>query len=862
MTFSVLSPKVMRWIRYCALIATVLLCVATMFALGREVVKKLDALKIANADSAQWTFAQTEVDYYRYVASLEAYMMGESDDVMDVRQNFDIFYSRVAMLSDSTAYKQLREDSDYNEPLGRIQAFLTRCAAKIDGSDEELVKSIETLHADADALAKDVRKVALRGLQLHIGQSDSQRNSVATTLWRLALLTAALVAVLSLVSILMFRMYRVTNTRENQIRETALRMSSVLKSSLDAIVVIDQEGLIIEYNGAASEIFGYSVEEAMGAQMETLLVPPRYYNAHRAGMKRFIESRQKRVVGAGRIELEALHKDGRVFPVELSIDVAEHNGRLIFVSFMRDITEEKAAQKELVLARDRALAGEKAKAEFLAVMSHEMRTPLNGLLGSLSLMEDTKLSDRQKLFVEHMDASGRALLRHVNDVLDISKFEAGQVALEAELFNLNELLEEILANEDHIARQNNNTLKRNWVSKPLETVIGDKTKLRHILLNLVSNANKFTENGHVTIELKSDDTFSNTTQLEFRIVDTGVGIHPEDIDRIFHDFETLDSTYGRQNDGTGLGLGIVRRVVNLMGGQMGVDSVPGEGSTFWFKIKLGLPTEEHQSPWEQDVSATHAALDILMVEDNEINRFVLRGMLEAEGHTIDEAENGRLGVSMSERKKYDVILMDISMPVMDGMEATQHIRSGKGLSDKTPIVAVTAHAMPDELEEFRKVGITDCLRKPLDKKKLYSVIAKVTHKPTLELGTDSRGDHQMDNVSDIIDIERIDMMKEQLGEENLHNLLGRFVEEVRDVVGVLQGAEPGQTDVADLIPQIHKVAGSAAALGITGIHKQLNLLEIAGKGDVPDTMWDGLDNLFVVWAQSKDVITSKFNIPT
>ena len=427
---------------------------------------------------------------------------------------------------------------------------------------------------------------------------------------------------------------------------------------------------------------------------------------------------------------------------------------------------------------------------------------------------------------------------------------------------MNELLEEILANEDHIARQNNNTLKRNWVSKPLETVIGDKTKLRHFLRNLVSNANKFTENGHVTIELNSDDTFSNTTQLEFRIVDTGVGIHPEDIDRIFHDFETLDSTYGRQNDGTGLGLGIVRRVVNLMGGQMGVDSVPGEGSTFWFKIKLGLPTEEHQSPWEQDVSATPAALDILMVEDNEINRFVLRGMLEAEGHTIDEAENGRLGVSMSERKKYDVILMDISMPVMDGMEATQHIRSGKGLSDKTPIVAVTAHAMPDELEEFRKVGITDCLRKPLDKKKLYSVIAKVTHKPTLELGTDSRGDHQMDNVSDIIDIERIDMMKEQLGEENLHNLLGRFVEEVRDVVGVLQGAEPGQTDVADLIPQIHKVAGSAAALGITGIHKQLNLLEIAGKGDVPDTMWDGLDNLFVVWAQSKDVITSKFNIPT
>ena len=136
MTFSVLSPKVMRWIRYCALLATVLLCIATMFALGREVVKKLDALKIANADSAQWTFAQTEVDYYRYVASLEAYMMGESDDVMDVRQNFDIFYSRVAMLSDSTAYKQLREDSDYNEPLGRIQAFLTRCAAKIDGSDK------------------------------------------------------------------------------------------------------------------------------------------------------------------------------------------------------------------------------------------------------------------------------------------------------------------------------------------------------------------------------------------------------------------------------------------------------------------------------------------------------------------------------------------------------------------------------------------------------------------------------------------------------------------------------------------------------------------------------------------------------
>lgn len=862
MNFMVLSPAFLRWLRYAALVATLLLCMATIFALGREVVRKLDALKVANSDSAQWTFAQIEVDYYRYKAALESILLHGTADIDNVRRQFDIFYSRVAILNDSPAYNELLKDPTYKRPLISVQDYMNSKTPIIDGNDEALFASISDLHDSTESIARDVRSVALRGLQLYLTESDVQRSSVASTLLRLAVLTAGLVAVLSLVAILYFRMYNFSSRNANALNETASRMSSVLSSSLDAIVVIDQDGVIIEYNGAASQVFGYSVDEAMGQKMDELIIPPRYYNAHRAGMKRFLETGQKRVVGAGRIELEALHKEGHTFPMEFSIDTAIQNGRTIFVSFMRDITEEKAAQKELVQARDRALAGEKAKAEFLAVMSHEMRTPLNGLLGTMSLLEETELNARQKLYLENMTASGRTLLRHVNDVLDISKFESGRVGLEVEQFHLKDLVDEVIESETPTTVQNSNNLRVEWHGDKLDHINGDLSKLRQVLKNLVSNANKFTENGDVTIKIKNNGLFSDRVSLDFQIVDTGIGIRHEDIDRIFNDFETLDSTYGRQNDGTGLGLGIVRRLVHLMDGEMGVESIPEKGSKFWFRLTFDVPAVASTSPWDTDAQTDvdHQHLDILMVEDNQINRFVLRGMLESEGHTIDEAENGRLGVALSERKRYDVILMDISMPVMDGVEATKHIRAGKGFSSKAPIVAVTAHALPEELEKFKQAGITDCLKKPLDKKKLHAIVAKMTKAGGPEQTTQNRGSKKMTDGIDIIDIERIDMMKDQLGEENLSSLLGRFAVEVDDVVGALKAAEHGTPEVSDLIPQIHKVAGSAAALGVSGIHKQLNLLEIAGKGEAPETMWDGVETLYVIWSQCQKVFSERFNI--
>ncbi len=418
------------------------------------------------------------------------------------------------------------------------------------------------------------------------------------------------------------------------------------------------------------------------------------------------------------------------------------------------------AQAELRVARDAALAGERAKASFVAVMSHEMRTPLNGIIASLEILRDEVAAPDQARFITIAHASAVQLMLQINDVLDISRIEAGRVEIAVEPFDLLAFLGEVTGALRPLASGRGNHLVLSCDPALPARVAGDSFRVRQILQNFLSNAIKFTEDGTITLGARALAARDGAAALvEFEVIDTGRGIAAADLPRLFEDFVMLDPTYSREVGGSGLGLSICRRLAAAMGGEIGVDSEPGQGSRFWVRLPFGRvdtaapaalrqgdrtscedplprpqpaasqrpapPTTGPSVPAARPAAAAAAtALRLLVVDDNAVNRTVVARMLEQEGHDAVLAENGRSAVSLAEAQRFDAILMDISMPEMDGVTAAGLIRQG-GASAAVPIFALTAHAMPEELARFEAAGLATSLLKPVRRSALRAALAGI-----------------------------------------------------------------------------------------------------------------------------------------
>ncbi|MCU0853888.1 MAG: ATP-binding protein, partial [Rhodobacteraceae bacterium] len=506
------------------------------------------------------------------------------------------------------------------------------------------------------------------------------------------------------------------------------------------------------------------------------------------------------------------------------IESAESAEGEVFVSFIRDISRRVAAEQELIKARDEAVAGEKAKANLLAVMSHEIRTPLNGILGTLDLIELDRLPVKQRRYVEIIRASGKLLLHHVNDVLQISRADAGKLDIASEPFFLPALLTELVDSQRGVAAHRGNTLGLRVGAEAGGWVTGDPTRLRQVLLNLVGNAIKFTRNG--AIEVSAERTGPDVV---FRVADTGIGVPEADRERIFDEFVTLDASYARSAGGTGLGLAIARRLVRAMGGTIWMDAEGTEGSVF--AVRLPLAAVEVDDPTgDRDHAVPPVAgagsLRVLVVEDNSINRMVVREMLVAAGHAVDEAHDGQEGVAMALRRPYDLILMDISMPVLDGVEATRLIRAAEDPGQHVPIVALTAHALPAEVARFREVGLDDVLVKPISRATLGAVVQRVRSPRAPERPTADA--EPPPSAPSLIDETHIAEMRALLGDARTVGQIERFLGEVDDLVEeVAASMAAGVTGegAREIRASVHRVAGSAAILGATAMREHLARLE-------------------------------------
>ncbi len=388
----------------------------------------------------------------------------------------------------------------------------------------------------------------------------------------------------------------------------------------------------------------------------------------------------------------------------------------------------KQVESDLVEARDHAEKMSQAKGQFLANMSHEIRTPMNGVIGTLQLLETSELSDTQAEYVATAHKSAEALLAILNDILDLSKIEAGKLSIENITFDMREVLADIVNLNAPIAEQKNLKLLSEVDEALPEFVVGDPVRIRQLLLNLVSNSMKFTEQGEISVRLKVLSHADNKARLRVEVSDTGVGIDEITLEKLFTAFTQADGTTTRKYGGTGLGLAIVKQLVHLMGGELGVESVPRKGSTFWFQIPVGVAT---QGPKKKTAVAQvdHSPLPssrILLAEDNPVNQMVANRMLEQLGLEVVVAANGNQALKKLEHEDFDVVFMDCQMPELDGFAATRILRDyEKQLSkERTTVIAMTANVMEGDRERCLEAGMDDYIGKPVKLDELESVLRR------------------------------------------------------------------------------------------------------------------------------------------
>lgn len=447
------------------------------------------------------------------------------------------------------------------------------------------------------------------------------------------------------------------------------------------------------------------------------------------------------ISGVSRCEYRFLHEDGTVVWVldqAMKVEEDEAGHVSAFIGTLTDITQLKNIETALEEARREADAASEAKSEFLASISHEIRTPLNGILGMVRVLQRTAPSDEVRSRLGIVEASADTLVELLSEVLDFSQIQAGQVEITSEPFRLDELVGELTTLWQPRAQEKGLQIVADLDGCPDGARLGDVKRLRQVLSNLISNAIKFTADGTVTVTAGEPDDARASGLIEVSVADTGIGISAEDQRVIFDKFTQADSSASRRYDGTGLGLAICKQLSELMGGSISVESVPGEGAVF--RVNLPCPrTDELPAPLEvepaaEDVPTGQLTVQVLLAEDNFINQHVITAMLERSCYEIDVVENGREAVEQVQAKSYDVVLMDIRMPELDGVGATRAIRELPGDAANIAIIALTANSLESERKAYLAAGMNDCLTKPIDLHELLEKLASYTARSDEDCG--------------------------------------------------------------------------------------------------------------------------------
>jgi PAS domain S-box-containing protein len=645
---------------------------------------------------------------------------------------------------------------------------------------------------------------------------------------------------------------------EQLLEESELRFRILTRATNEAVWDWNMETDSVWWNRNVQTLFGYD-EEAVGVASEW-----RNQNVHPDDREHIATSLQARVqrnedFWSG--EYRFRRADGSYADIfDRGYILRDHNGRAIrMIGSMMDVTKRKR-EMELARSRDAALESARLKSQFLANMSHEIRTPMNSIIGMTDILLHTDLTSEQREFVEIVRMSGESLLTIINDILDFSKIEAGKLKFEMLDFEPRTTVEEtitMLQEQTHVKK-----LQLSWFVDPNvpSGVCGDPGRLRQVLTNLISNAIKFTPRGEIKVRATKEAEGDTHVVLRFEVTDTGIGVPEEARACLFQAFSQVDPSTTRKYGGTGLGLAICKQLVNLMAGEIGCDSTPEKGSTFWFTARFEKPIRttvlggissdtdlKAVNARRQMPAATRHRKRVLIAEDNPFNQKVVLRQVREMGFGADAVANGIEAVEALSRISYDLVLMDCQMPEMDGYECSAEIRRREDNMKHVPIIAMTAHVMKEDRDKCLAAGMDDFLSKPVRVAHLESVLIRwlggFAETTTVEAATgssDSPADQPNGNAlgSEPPDTESssppvdLEILMDLAGdnEERLQELAGRYVRQTAEQLFKLRDAIA--TGVAPDVKSIaHSAAGSSAMCGMTPMVALLRELERMGQNN-------------------------------
>jgi PAS domain S-box-containing protein len=601
------------------------------------------------------------------------------------------------------------------------------------------------------------------------------------------------------------------------------RVLAAAVASAPTGVVISDPNLpdcpIVFANPAFFAITGYPASEVLGRNCRFLQGPDTDPKA--------VAQLRRAIMEARPIALELINhrRDGRRFVNELRVSpVFDTTGRLAcFVGIQHDVTERAKAERATARARRAAERANAEKSAFLAFMSHEIRTPLNGVLGTVSLLLDTGLDAEQRAYAETARRCGEAMLHTLNEILDLSRVESGRLALERTPFALADPVREVLDLLAPAVAEKGIRLHATLDPALPARVVGDPGRLRQVLLNLADNAVKFTSQGQVEISLAAREG-----RLVASVSDTGIGMSPAVQARLFRRFQQGEASHARRFGGSGLGLMICKKLVELMGGQIAVESIPGQGSSFTFDLPLVPVADSGTPPGHLSPAPVAARVPpgargrLLLAEDGQANTLVAAAILRKAGYSVDLARDGAEAVAAASSGTYDLVLMDVRMPGMDGFAATAAIRAIKGPASRVPILALTASVLPQDVDRCLAAGMDGHVAKPLDRERLLLAVGGVLEaRPRRPRAVAPPPEPQ--RAPPLLDRETLEELRAAVGPGRLPRLLGVFAEETRGRLARMQAA----SELRAIEDEAHSLTSAAGTFGAAALREAAAAIEEA-----------------------------------